>query len=143
MTPSPSDPLLAPIGSVAVDAHPVHVAVAAYLVLSDDRHVVLDVAGRHAGAAPDAAREVNGHAPTVSNTVDGMLVPEVELTGGLLVEGVDLAVPVDVVVDVEADHPVPAGVAALGVGFSQVRVVSFTTESRPMMVWCNCVQASR
>ena len=93
-----------PIGSIeTVNPHPVHVAVAADFVLADHGHVVLDVASRHTRAATDATREVNGHAPAVTNTVYCMLMPHVKLTCSLFVEGVDFTVAVDVVVDIQAD----------------------------------------
>jgi len=37
---------------VAVDADPVHLAAARYLVLADNRNVVLRLAGHHAGVDP-------------------------------------------------------------------------------------------
>ena len=48
---------------VAVDAQPVHLALAQHVLLAHDRHVVLRLAGDHAGVAADAGVEVDAHAP--------------------------------------------------------------------------------
>ena len=47
---------------VLVNADPVHLAVAAHLVLADDRDVVLGLAANHTLAAAVALAEVDGHA---------------------------------------------------------------------------------
>ena len=99
-----------------------HVAVTQHFVLADHRNVVLDVAGGHTCTASDAAREVNGHAPAVSDTVHSMLVPQVKLPRGLLVEGVDLTVAVDVIVDGQRVVLVPRRLALRLASFREVAV---------------------
>ena len=51
---------------VAVHADPVHFAAAVDLVLTDDRNVVLGLAGNRAGVAARAGREVDRHPPRVT-----------------------------------------------------------------------------
>jgi hypothetical protein len=48
---------------VALDADPVQDAALLHLFRADDADVVLGVARGHAGAAADAAVEVDGHGP--------------------------------------------------------------------------------
>ena len=76
-----------------------HVTVAADFVLADHWHVVFNVASRHTRAATGAGREVNRHAPAVTNTLHGVALPEVKRRRLLAVAGVDDAVAVDVLVD--------------------------------------------
>src|SRR6185295_1428660 len=52
-------------GVVAVDAQPQHLAADFDLLLADDQHIVLDVAGRDASIAADAPVEIDHHAPGV------------------------------------------------------------------------------
>ena len=56
---------------IAIDPQPVHLARAEDLLPAHDRDVVLGLAGDHAGAAADAAVEIDGHAPGV----DGLPAP--------------------------------------------------------------------
>src|SRR5581483_678995 len=51
---------------VAIDADPVHLALAPHFVLADDRDVVLRLAGDHAAVAAGADRRVDDHAPGVA-----------------------------------------------------------------------------
>jgi hypothetical protein len=48
---------------IAVDAQPVHFALAQHLLLADGRDVVLRLAGDDAGVAADAGIQVDAHAP--------------------------------------------------------------------------------
>ena len=51
---------------VAVDAQPVHLAIALDLFLADDRDVVLGDARDHAGRAAGAGVHVDRHAPLLA-----------------------------------------------------------------------------
>src|ERR1051325_3590311 len=51
---------------VAVDADPVHLAATRDLLLTDDRNVVLRLAGDHTGAAAGAGAQIDGHAPGIA-----------------------------------------------------------------------------
>ena len=53
-------------GVVAVDAQPVHLAAVEDLALADHRHVVLGLAGDHAGVAAGADVLIDRHAPRVA-----------------------------------------------------------------------------
>ena len=48
---------------IPVDAQPVHLAPAEHLLAADHRHVVLGLAGDHAGAAADARAKIDRHRP--------------------------------------------------------------------------------
>ena len=52
-------------GEITVNPNPVHLAVSRYLILADDRHVVLALAGQHARGTSDTGIQVDGHAPLV------------------------------------------------------------------------------
>ncbi len=53
-------------GVIAVDAQPVHDAAVEHLVLADDRHVVLGLAGGDTGLAADAGIQIDRHRPGVA-----------------------------------------------------------------------------
>ncbi len=55
---------------VPVDAQPMHLASPADLLLAHDRHVVLRLAGNHAGVAADALVQVDGHPPGVALVIE-------------------------------------------------------------------------
>ena len=92
-----------------------HVAVATHLVFTDDGNVVFNVASRDTRAATGAGREVNGHAPAVSNVLDGVLVPQIEGLGRLSVLGIDGSILVNVFVNRELNELIPRRLAFLGV----------------------------
>ena len=52
-------------GVVAIDPDPVHLAVPAHFVLTDDRHVVLRLTRDHARRTAGAGVEIDGHAPAM------------------------------------------------------------------------------
>src|SRR5208283_3745120 len=58
-----ADPPVGPAQFIGVDPQPVHVAVAGDFLRSDDRNVVLDLAGDDAGVAADAGGGVDHHGP--------------------------------------------------------------------------------
>src|SRR5262249_50311107 len=60
-------------GAVVVDAEPVHLPPPSYLLLAHHGDVVLRLAGDHAGAAADAGRQVDGHAPAVFGVGIGVI----------------------------------------------------------------------
>ena len=53
-------------GMVGVDANPMHLATTRDLIFSDDRNVVLCLAGNRAGIAADAGVEIDDHAPGIA-----------------------------------------------------------------------------
>ena len=62
-------------GEVPIDPQPMHLAVSRDLVLADNRHVVLALAGDHAGVAADAGIQVDRHPPLVALSV-GLRIPQ-------------------------------------------------------------------
>src|SRR5208283_2387482 len=62
---APADIVDVAIGHIALEAKPRHDAAANRLLLAHDRDVVLEVAGRDAGAAARAAVEVDAHPPAI------------------------------------------------------------------------------
>ena len=71
-------------GEVAVDPQPVHLAAPADLVLADDRHVVLGLAGDEARGAADAGIQVDRHPPLRRR---GQVGPRLDVGGMLALVG--------------------------------------------------------
>ena len=94
------------VGEVAVDAEPVHLPALHHLLLADDRHVVLALAGDHAGVAADAGVQVDRHAP-LRRVLVGPLVPHRVLVRFLAVSGREVGMFLEVVEVRFADDRAP------------------------------------
>ncbi len=58
-----------------------HISVSKHLVFTYNRNIVLDVARRNTTITSNARIQVDGHSPSVTNILNWMLMPQVEILG--------------------------------------------------------------